>query len=103
VAAGRNDQEALQDSLRHGFASAYRILLGQQRSGRSSSIPALAPLVDIGMEKDPNFTIAFVEALPASRVKAEVLLDAAAALSAGVPPPHTDSDRDKQQQTSSYP
>lgn len=81
VAAGRNDQEALHNSLRNGFASANRILLEQQRIGRSSSIPALMPLVHIGMEKDPDFTITFVEALPASRAKAEALLDAAAALS----------------------
>jgi hypothetical protein len=81
VAAGRNDQEALHNSLRNGFVSANRILLEQQRIGRSSSLPALTPLVHIGMEKDPNFTITFVEALPASRSKAEVLLDAAAALS----------------------
>jgi hypothetical protein len=80
VAAGRNDQEALHDALRNGFASANHILLEQQRIGRSGSIPALTPLVHIGMEKDPNFTITFVEALPASRAKAEVLLDAAAAL-----------------------
>jgi hypothetical protein len=54
-----------------------------------------APLVHIGMESDPDFTIPFVEGLPASRVKAEVLLDAAHALGTrgsphiGAPPQQT--------------
>ena len=82
VAAGQNNRSALQEALRQGFASANRILLEQQGTGRSNfSIPALTPLVHIGMENDPDFTISFVEGLAPSRVKAELLLDAAVALS----------------------
>jgi hypothetical protein len=82
VAAGQNNRSALQEALRQGFASANRIFLEQQGTGRSNfSIPALTPLVHIGMENDPDFTISFVEGLAPSRVKAELLLDAAAALS----------------------
>jgi hypothetical protein len=78
VAAGQNNQSALHDSLREGFASANHMLLEQQGTRRNYvSIPGLTPLVCIGMEKDPDFTIPFVEGLPGSRVKAEVLLDAA--------------------------
>ena len=81
VAAGQNNQGASHDSLRQGFASANHMLLEQQGTRRNYvSIPALTPLVHIGMESDPDFTIPFVEGLPASRVKAEVLLDAAHAL-----------------------
>jgi hypothetical protein len=81
VAAGQNNQSALHDSLRQGFAAANHMLLEEQGTPRNYvSVPALSPLVHIGMENDPDFTIPFVEGLPASRVKAEVLLDAAHAL-----------------------
>jgi hypothetical protein len=78
VAAGQNNQSALHEALRQGFASANRILLEQQGTGGNYfSVPALTPLVHIGMENDPDFTIPFVEGLPPSRLKAELLLDAA--------------------------
>jgi hypothetical protein len=87
VAAGQDNQSALHDLLRQGFASANHMLLERQGTRRNYvSIPALTPLVHIGMEKDPDSTIPFVEGLPASRVKAEVLLDAASALSRRRPP-----------------
>jgi hypothetical protein len=96
VAAGQNNQSAMHDSLRQGFASANHMLLEQQGTRRNYVfIPALTPLVHIGMESDPDFTIPFVEGLTASRVKAEVLLDAAEALSTrglphiGAPPQQT--------------
>ena len=86
VAAGQDNQSALHDSLRHGFATADHMLLEWQAARRNYvSIPALTPLVHIGMERDPDFTIPFVEGLPTSRVKAEVLLDAASALSTSRP------------------
>jgi len=82
VASGQNNQSALHDLLRQGFAAANHMVLEQQGARRNYvSIPALSPLAYIGMEKDPDFTIPFVEGLPASRVKAEVLLDAAHVLS----------------------
>ena len=44
VAAGQNNRSALQAALRRGFASANRILLELQGTGRSNvSIPALTP------------------------------------------------------------
>lgn len=50
VAAGQNNQGALHDSLRQGFASANHMLLEQQGTRRNYvSIPALTPLVHIGM------------------------------------------------------
>lgn len=82
VAAGQNNQSALLEALRQGFASANRIFLEQQGTGGNFfSLPALTPLVHIGMENDPDFTISFVEGLAPSRVKVELLLDAAAVLS----------------------
>ena len=87
VAAGQNNQSALRNSVRQGFASANHILLQHQGTGGNNvSIPALTPLVYIGMEKDPDFTISFVEGLPPSRLKAELLLDAALAVSRTGPP-----------------
>jgi hypothetical protein len=81
AAAGQNNPSALRDLLRQGFALANHMLLAQQGTRRNyAPIPALTPLVHIGMESDPDFTIPFVEGLPASRVKAEVLLDTAHAL-----------------------
>ena len=82
VAAAQNNQSALHDCLRQAFAAANHVLLEHQGARRNYvSIPALSPLAHIGIESDPDFTIPFVEGLPASRVKAVVLLDAAEALS----------------------
>ncbi len=96
VAAAQNNRGGLREYLRQGFASANHMLLEQQGTRRNYvSIPALTPLVHIGMESDPDFTVPFVEGLPASRVKAEVLLDAAHALGTrgsphiGAPPQQT--------------
>jgi hypothetical protein len=96
VAAGQNNQSALHDLLRQGFAAANHMLLEEEGTRRNYvSVPALSPLVQIAMENDPDFTIPFVEGLPASRVKAEVLLDAAHALGTqgsphiGAPPPQS--------------
>jgi hypothetical protein len=83
VAAGQNNQRALHDALQQGFAAANRFLLEQQRTGgKYFSIPALSPLVHIGIEKDADFTMSFVDGLPPSGLKAELLLVAALALSA---------------------
>jgi hypothetical protein len=87
VAAGQNNQRALHDALQQGFAAANRFLLEQQRTGgKYFSIPALSPLVHIGIEKDADFTMSFVDGLPPSGLKAELLLVAALALSASRPP-----------------
>jgi len=87
VDAGQNNQGALHDSLRQGFAAANHILSGQQGTGGNYLlIAALAPLVHIGMENDPDFTIPFVEGLPPSRLKAELLLAAVLPLSTNRPP-----------------
>jgi hypothetical protein len=87
VAAAQNNQSALRDALRQGFAAANRFLFEQQRTGGNYfSIPALSPLVHIGMEKDPEFTMSFVDGLSPSGLKAELLLVEASALSASRPP-----------------
>ncbi len=82
VAAGQDNQRALHEALQEGFAAANHIFSEERQTGGNyHSIPALSPLVHIGMEGDPDFTIRFVESLPPSRPKAELLLDAAAGLS----------------------
>lgn len=89
VAAGQNNQSSLHSILQRGFDSANHTIAEQQKSSgiRSSLIAVLPPLIHIGMENEPDFTIPFVESLPPSRLKVELLLVAAQAVSLGRRPP----------------
>lgn len=81
VAAAQNRKDELHELLQRGFESANHIILEQQRTGGIHSVPGLAPLVQIGIQNDPDLTITFIESLPPSYLKAELLLGAASALS----------------------
>jgi hypothetical protein len=83
VAASKNKNlDELHDLLQRGFASAYRVISDQQRTGEIHFfIVGLVPLVQIGMQNDPDSTISFVESLPPSHLKAGLLISAASALS----------------------
>jgi hypothetical protein len=89
VAAGQNDQTSVHNILQQGFESANHIIAEQQKSPgiRSSLIAVLPPLIHIGMENEPDFTIPFLEGLPPSRLKIELLLMAAEAVAYGRQPP----------------
>jgi hypothetical protein len=87
IAASQNKQAVLHDLLQRGFESANRILLEQQRTGEIHFFAGLGPLVQLGMQNDPDLTINFIISLPASYLKAEVLLGAASALSMERPLP----------------
>jgi hypothetical protein len=79
VAAAQNNDRALHELLEQGFAVANRVIQEQQRTGEIRLV-MLTPLVYIGTRNDPDLTIPFVESLPPSQLKADVLLAAASAL-----------------------
>jgi len=82
VAAAQNKKEdELHELLRGGFESANRILLEQQRTGGIHFVAGIGPLVQIGIQNDPDLTITFIEGISPSPLKAELLLGAASALS----------------------
>jgi hypothetical protein len=71
IAAAQNRSEVLREWLQKGF----------ELGGTSSNIaPAAGPLVEFGMQNDPNSTISFIQNLPASGAKAMLLLAAASGL-----------------------
>lgn len=80
VAAGRDKRDETRELLQQGFALATAILVQQQKSGNASFVPGLGQLVQIGMQNDPDSTITFLNSLPASGMKANLLLGAASAL-----------------------
>jgi len=79
VLAAQNNDRALHELLEQGFALANRVILEQQRTGEIRLV-MLTPLVNIGTRNDPDLTIPFVESLPPSQLKADVLVAAASAL-----------------------
>src|SRR5215469_2879425 len=78
VAAAQNNDRALRELLEQGFALANRVILEQQRTGQIRFV--MLTLVYIGTRNDPDLTIPFVESLPPSQLKVDVLLAAASAL-----------------------
>lgn len=83
VAAAESKKDDLDELLQRGFESANHILLEQQSTGGMQMVAGLAPLVQIGMQNDPDLTMTFIESLSPSYLKAELLLGAASALSMG--------------------
>lgn len=81
VAAAEGKKDDLDELLQRGFESANRILLEEQRTGATQIVAGLAPLVQIGIQNDPKLTVAFIEDLSPSYLKAQLLLGAASALS----------------------
>lgn len=80
VAVAQDKKDELHDLLQRGFDLANRVILYRQGSSGSPFAAGLGPLTQIGMQNDPELTTAFIEALPPSYVKAELLLGAASAL-----------------------
>ena len=80
LAAAQDKQDELRELLQEGFALATPIITDLQANGRDAFVPGLAPLVQIGMQNDPDTTTTFVQSLPASLLKANLLLGAASAL-----------------------
>jgi hypothetical protein len=81
VAVAQNKKkDELHELLQRGFESANHIL-EQQRTGGIQFVVGLVPLVQVGMQNDPDLTITFIESLTPSYLKAGLLLGAASTLS----------------------
>ncbi len=80
VAVAQNKKDELHDLLRRGFDLVNRVILHQQGASGSPFVVGLGPLAQIGMQNDPDLTTTFIETLPPSYMKAELLLGAASAL-----------------------
>ena len=87
VAAAQNKKDQLRELLELGFESANRVILEQQRTGDIHFFTGLGPLVQVGVDNDPDLTIPFIESLAPSYVKAQLLLIAASDLRMGMRPP----------------
>jgi hypothetical protein len=81
VAAAQNNKEDLQKLVRRGLESAYRAILEQQRTGDMHFFNGLGALVQLAGQNDLDLTITFIQRLPPSYLKAELLLAAATDLS----------------------
>jgi hypothetical protein len=95
VAAAQNKKDELRELLQRGFESANRIILEQQRTGDIHFFTGLGPLVQLGVDNDPDLTIPFIESLSPSYVKAQLLLTAAWDLSMGTRVPRTSQPQQK--------
>jgi len=81
VAAAQSKKDGLHELLLRGFELANHTLLEQPNTEGIRIVAGLAPLVQIGMQNDPDLTVAFLEGLSPSYLKAELLLGAVSALS----------------------
>ena len=95
VAAAQNKKDQLRELLQRGFESANRIILEQQRTGDIHFFTGLGPLVQVGVDNDPDLTIPFIESLSPSYVKVQLLLTAAWDLSMGTRVPRTSQPQQK--------
>lgn len=89
VAAAQNKKDELDELLQRGFESANHILSEQQKTGDIPFVAGLGPLVQVGIQNNPDLTVTFVEGLSPSFLKAELLLGAASALTLRVRLPLT--------------
>lgn len=80
VAAAQNQQQEFRTLLQRGFELAKQLVSESQASGEMQFVRGLASLVQIAAQKYPDLTAVFLQSLSTSRLKAELLLSAAAAL-----------------------
>jgi hypothetical protein len=80
VAAGQHKKDDLNRLLQRGFDAANRLVVQPQVTNGNRPVPGLGPMVQIGIQNNPELTISFIEGLPASYLKADLLLGAASAL-----------------------
>lgn len=89
VAAAQNKKDELNELLQRGFELANHILSEQQRTGDIPLVAGLPPLVQVGIQNNPDLTVTFVEGLSPSYLKAELLIGAASGLTLRVRLPLT--------------
>lgn len=80
VAAAQDKKDEVRELLQQGFALAVPIITELRKRGDVSFLPGLPQLVQIGMKNDPDSTITFVQGVPASWMKANLLMAVAGAL-----------------------
>ena len=80
--AGKHQQAELRDLLQHGFA-----LTTSNQELQEGIIIGPAPLVELGIQNEPEMTLTFIQGLPPSAMKAELFLSAASGLSLRQPLP----------------
>jgi hypothetical protein len=83
VAAAQNKKDELHELLQQGFESANHLLLEEQRTDGIPFIADLEPLVQVGIQNDPDLTMTFIASLSPPSLKTALLLEAATALSLG--------------------
>jgi hypothetical protein len=83
IAAAQDKKDEMHELLQSGFALANRIISQQLRDGHVGVVAGLGDLVQIGIQQDQYETTAFVQNLPPSDLKAQLLLGAASALQMG--------------------
>jgi hypothetical protein len=76
IAAGKGDQEGVKNLLHSGYELAARFISAQTRP----FLDGLGGLVQLGIQNDPELTMRFFQQLPASELKAHLLLAAAEGL-----------------------
>jgi hypothetical protein len=80
LAASQQRANELHSLLQSGFQLATRLLSESKSIAARAFLPGLAPLVQTGAGYETDMTVEFVEGLPPSRIKAELLIAAANAL-----------------------
>jgi hypothetical protein len=80
VAAAQDKKDELRELLQQGFALATPLITELKKSGDVAFVRGLPQLVQTGMKNDPDSTITFVQGLPPSWLKANLLLGVAGAL-----------------------
>jgi hypothetical protein len=81
VAAAQHNDAELRSLLQRGFGLSTRLILAHQLYGGIGP----GPLVQVGIQNAPDLTTAFLQGLPPSSMKAELLLGAASALTHASP------------------
>jgi hypothetical protein len=74
IASAKDKKDETRELLQQGFGLATPIILELQKSGDVFFVPGLGRLVQTGMQNDQDSTIPFVQTLPASGLKANLLL-----------------------------
>jgi hypothetical protein len=80
IAVARDQENEVKELLQSGFEVANRIISGQPKTGTIRFVSGLGPLVQVGVQNDPDSTVAFLQNLPPSYLKGKLLLGAASAL-----------------------
>lgn len=77
LAAAQGKKDEIRELLQQGFALALPIITELQKNGNVFFIPGLPQLIQLGMRNDADSAITFVQSVPASWLKADLLLGAA--------------------------